>query len=352
MSPAMAIRNTDRIFSISTSILPQLALKKLDSTESQKHKVLVGEKSSNELKNEVKNLCREKNAIILAHYYQEDLIQDIAHFIGDSLELSRKAAETGADVIVFCGVHFMAETAKILSPNKKVIIPDMDAGCSLADDCPEDQFRNFINKHPDHYVISYINCSAAVKAQSDLICTSSNAVDLVNKIPKDKPIIFAPDKNLGRWVQKQTGRTMNLWPGSCSVHETFSEEELLKLQIKFPDAEVIAHPECTEVLLSYADFIGSTSKLLSYSQKSSAREFIVLTEPGIIHQMEKQSPSKHFIPVAGIDGCSCNSCPYMRLNNIHKVIQSLRTLEPEINIDDKTSKAAFKPIKRMLELSK
>ncbi len=246
----------------------------------------------------------------------------------------------------------MAETAKIISPNKKVLIPDMEAGCSLADDCPEDEFKKFINKYPDHYVISYINCTAGVKAQSDLICTSSNAVDLVKKIPKEIPIIFSPDKNLGRWVEKQSGRKMKLWPGSCVVHETFSEEAVLKLKLMHPDSEIIAHPECTEVLLQYSDFIGSTSKLLKYIQESSMKEFIVLTEPGIIYQMKLKQPHKQFFEVPGVDGCSCNACPHMRLNTIQKVIKSLETLEPEVILDKDTIDKAIKPINLMLELSK
>ncbi len=300
---------------------------------------------------QVKVLCEEEKALILAHYYQDEEIQDIAHFIGDSLELSRKAEETDAEVILFCGVHFMAETAKILNPNKKVLIPDLNAGCSLADECPENEFKKFIDQHPDHYVISYINCSAGVKANSDLICTSSNAVDLVKKIPQDIPIIFAPDKNLGRWVENQTGRKMKLWDGSCIVHETFSEEALLKLKTTHPDAEIIAHPECNEILLGYSDFIGSTSKLLYYVQTSDVKKFIVLTEPGIIYQMRIKEPNKTFLDVPGIDGCSCNSCPYMRLNTIDKVIESLTTLQPQIHLDKETRERALIPIKKMLELS-
>ncbi|WP_193742722.1 MULTISPECIES: quinolinate synthase NadA [unclassified Prochlorococcus] len=301
---------------------------------------------------QIKTLCEKKNAIILAHYYQEDLIQDIAHFIGDSLELSRKAAKTDADVIVFCGVHFMAETAKIICPDKKVLIPDLDAGCSLANECPGDAFKDFIEKHPDHYVISYINCSAAVKAQSDLICTSSNAVDLVKKIPSDIPILFAPDKNLGKWVEKQSGRKMTLWPGSCTVHETFSEEEINKLKILYPEAEVIAHPECNQELLEYADFIGSTSKLLAYVQNNHTKTYIVLTEPGIIYQMQKREPAKTFIDVPNLDGCSCNICPYMRLNTIEKVLKCLKSLTPELTLDEDIRLKALDPIMKMLELSK
>ena len=262
---------------------------------------------------EIKELCLKANAIILAHYYQAPEIQDIADFIGDSLDLSRKAANNDADIIIFCGVHFMAETAKILSPNKTVLLPDIDAGCSLADDCPAEEFQKFREENPDHYVVSYINCTAEVKAQSDLICTSSNAVSLVEKIPKDKRIIFAPDKNLGRWVQKNSGRELKLWPGSCVVHETFSEEALLKLKYKHPDSKVIAHPECSQNLLVLSDFIGSTSKLLDFVSNDYSDTYMVLTEPGIIHQMKKKEPNKNFIEVPDIDGCKCNECPYCLL---------------------------------------
>ena len=262
----------------------------------------------------INQLRQERNAVILAHYYQEPEIQDIADFIGDSLELSRKAANTDADVIVFCGVHFMAETAKILSPEKTVVLPDIDAGCSLADDCPADEFASFRERHPDHLVVTYINCTAAVKAQSDLICTSSNAVDLVRQLPEEQPVLFAPDRNLGRWVERQSGRELTLWPGRCFVHETFSEEALLKLKLDHPEAEVIAHPECQENLLDLADFIGSTSKLLVHSETSESDTFIVLTEPGILHQMKQRVPQKTLLDVPGLDGCSCNACPYMRMN--------------------------------------
>ena len=300
----------------------------------------------------INQLRKERNAIVLAHYYQDPEIQDIADFIGDSLELSRKAANTNADVIVFCGVHFMAETAKILSPEKIVLLPDAEAGCSLADDCPAEEFKAFKENHPEHFVVSYINCTAAVKAQSDLICTSSNAVDLVNQIPTDKPILFAPDRNLGRWVQRQSGRELTLWQGRCMVHEDFSEEALLKLKLKHPDAEVIAHPECMENLLELADFIGSTSKLLQHTQTSSATTFIVITEPGILHQMQKKVPSKKFLDVPGIDGCSCNTCPYMRMNTLEKLWHCLETLEPRIEMDEELRVKALEPIQRMLEMSK
>ncbi len=306
----------------------------------------------NDLVRAINQLRKERNAVVLAHYYQEPEIQDIADFIGDSLELSRKAASTDADVIVFCGVHFMAETAKILSPEKIVLLPDTEAGCSLADDCPADEFKNFRDSHPEHFVVSYINCTAAVKAQSDLICTSSNAVDLVNQLPSDQPILFAPDQNLGRWVQRQSGRELTLWPGRCVVHETFSEEALLKLKLKYPKAEVIAHPECMENLLDLADFIGSTSKLLTYAQTSSATTYIVLTEPGIIHQMEKMVPDKKFIDVPGLDGCSCNTCPYMRMNTLEKLWHCLETLEPRIEMDEEIRVKALEPIQRMLQMSK
>ena len=300
----------------------------------------------------IAQLRQQRRAVILAHYYQDDAIQDIADFIGDSLELSRKAANTDAEVIVFCGVHFMAETAKILSPQKTVVLPDLNAGCSLADACPADGFAQFKAEHPDHVVISYINCSAAIKAQSDLICTSSNAVAMVQSVPSDQPILFAPDQNLGRWVSRQAGRELTLWPGSCMVHETFSEEALLRLKAAHPDAAVIAHPECEQHLLDLADFIGSTSMLLNYSQSSEASGFIVLTEPGILHQMRKAVPNKEFHAVPGLDGCSCNACPHMRLNTLDKLEQCLETLEPAIELDESLRLQALKPIERMLELSR
>ncbi|MFO0016736.1 MAG: quinolinate synthase NadA [Synechococcaceae cyanobacterium] len=296
-------------------------------------------------------LRQERRAVILAHYYQEEAIQDIADFIGDSLELARRAAASDAEVIVFCGVHFMAETAKILNPGRTVVLPDAAAGCSLADACPAEEFAAFRARHPDHYVVSYINCSAAVKAQSDLICTSSNAVQLVKQIPADRPILFAPDRNLGRWVARQSGRELTLWPGSCIVHETFSEQALLRLKLEHPEAEVIAHPECEPQLLDLADFIGSTSKLLQRAQSSDASTFLVLTEPGILHQMQLRAPQKTFIPVPGLDGCSCNACPYMRLNTLEKVWRCLRTLEPAIELDEELRQRALVPIQRMLEWS-
>ena len=305
-----------------------------------------------ELPAAIAELRRQRKAVILAHYYQEPAIQDVADFIGDSLELSRKAAATDAEVIVFCGVHFMAETAKILSPDKTVLLPDLEAGCTLADACPADGFAAFRAAHPDHLVVSYINCSAAVKAQSDLICTSSNAVDLVQQLPADRPILFAPDQNLGRWVQRQSGRELTLWPGSCIVHETFSEQALLQLKLEHPDAEVLAHPECQQHLLDLADFIGSTSALLRRAQASEASSFIVLTEPGILHQMRKAVPAKAFFEVPGADGCSCNACPYMRLNTLEKLWQCLQTMQPEIVLEEEVRRRALAPIERMLAMSR
>ncbi len=300
---------------------------------------------------EIKERCKKANAIILAHYYQAPEIQEIADFIGDSLDLSRKAANNDADKIIFCGVHFMAETAKILSPNKTVLLPDIDAGCSLAEDCPSDKFQKFREEYPDHYVVSYINCTAGVKAQSDLICTSSNAVSLVKKIPHDKKIIFAPDQNLGRWVQKNSGRDLKLWPGSCIVHESFSEEALLKLKYQNPGSKVIAHPECSQNLLILSDFIGSTSKLLDFVSKDSSKTYIVLTEPGIIHQMKKREPNKIFIEVPDIEGCKCNECPYMKLNTLEKILDCLKNNSPSIELDPEIIRKAYVPIKRMLDMS-
>ena len=308
--------------------------------------------STSELPGAIRELARRRNAVILAHYYQDDAIQDLADFIGDSLELSRKAASTEADVIVFCGVHFMAETAKILNPGKTVVVPDLEAGCSLADTCPADAFARFRAEHPDHLVVSYINCSAAVKAQSDLICTSSNAVDLINQLPADQPILFAPDENLGRWVQARSGRELTLWPGSCQVHVAFSEQALLRLKLEHPEAEVLAHPECQQHLLDLADFIGSTSALLRRAESSEAGSFIVLTEPGILHQMRQKAPGKRFFEVPGADGCSCNACPYMRLNTLEKLWHCLETLQPAIELDEQLRLRALAPIERMLAMSR
>ena len=289
--------------------------------------------------------------MVLAHYYQDPDIQDIADYIGDSLGLSQKAAATDADVIVFAGVHFMAETAKILNPHKLVLLPDLEAGCSLADSCPPEKFAAFKAAHPGHMVVSYINCSAEIKAMSDLICTSSNAVKLVSQIPDDQPIIFAPDRNLGRYVMQQTGRNLVLWEGSCIVHETFSERKIVQLKIEHPEAEVIAHPECEQAVLRHASYIGSTTALLKYCQQSSSHSFIVATEPGIIHQMQKEAPHKQFIPAPPTNSCNCNECPYMRLNTLEKLYLAMKHKSPEITMPEDIRVAALKPIQRMLELS-
>lgn len=299
----------------------------------------------------IETLKKELNAVILAHYYQEPDIQDIADFIGDSLQLAKAAANTNADVIVFAGVHFMAETAKILNPDKLVLLPDLDAGCSLADSCPPDEFAAFKAAHPDHLVVSYINCSAEIKAMSDIICTSSNAVRIIQQIPEEQPIIFAPDRNLGRYVMQQTGRKMLLWQGSCIVHETFSEKKIVQLKITHPEAEVIAHPECEEPVLFHANYIGSTAALLKYCQHSSAQEFIVATEPGIIHQMQKSTPDKFFIPAPPANNCNCNECPFMRLNTLEKLYLAMSNRTPAINMAQNTRLAALRPIQRMLEMS-
>ncbi len=300
---------------------------------------------------EINRLKRELNAVVLAHYYQEPDIQDIADYMGDSLGLARQAAQTKADVIVFCGVHFMAETAKILNPTKQVLLPDLDAGCSLASGCPEDKFAAFCQAHPDHLVISYINCTAGVKALSDIICTSSNAVAIVNQLPPEQPIIFGPDQNLGRYVSQQTGRKLLLWPGACIVHEIFSEKKLVQLKHQYPEAEIIAHPECEEPVLRHADYIASTTGLLTYSQKSPSTTFIVVTESGIIHQMAKASPHKTFIPAPPDNQCACNECPYMRLNTLEKVYLAMKNRTPEITMAESIRLRALKPIERMLAMS-
>ncbi|MBK6528020.1 MAG: quinolinate synthase NadA [Deltaproteobacteria bacterium] len=306
---------------------------------------------ADDLAEDIKRLKREKNAVLLAHYYVDGEVQDVADFVGDSLQLSQAAAKTTADVIVFAGVHFMAETAKILNPTRRVVLPDMDAGCSLSDGCPADRFAAFTARHPDHYVISYINCSSGVKALSDCICTSSNAEKIVRSVPEGRPIIFAPDRNLGAYVAKQTGREMLLWRGSCIVHETFSEKKLIALKVRHPEAKVLAHPECEPQLLAMADFIGSTSALLNYSKQSPAREFIVLTESGILHQMRKSSPDKEFIPAPPDANCACNDCPFMKKNTLEAVHRALVTLGPEITIPEDLRLKALRPIERMLELS-
>lgn len=300
---------------------------------------------------EIAHLKKEKNAIILAHYYQDADIQDIADYIGDSLGLAQQAEKSTADIILFAGVHFMAETAKILNPQTKVLIPDLKAGCSLADSCPPDAFAAFKAAHPDHVVLTYVNCTADIKALSDVIVTSTNAVQIVESFPKDQKIIFAPDKNLGAYINKVTGRNMVLWNGSCMVHEIFSLEKLIKLKAQHPQAVVLAHPECEAAILDHADFIGSTTALLNQSKKSEAKEFIVLTETGIIHQMQKASPGKTFIPAPPNNSCACNDCPYMKLNTLEKIYNTLKYEQPELLMDADMIEKAKKPITRMLELS-
>jgi len=302
--------------------------------------------------NKIQELKKEKNAVILAHYYQVPEIQDIADYIGDSLQLSQKAAETHADIIVFAGVHFMAETAKILSPSKKVLLPDLEAGCSLAASAPEKEFSDFVKQHPDHKVITYINCTAAVKTWSDVIVTSSNAVKIVESFPKDQKLIFAPDKNLGAYINGLTGRNMLLWDGACEVHETIKTESILNLKLQHPDAKLIAHPECKQPVLILADFIGSTSAMLEFTAKDNCKKFIVATETGIVHQMQKLSPDKEFIVVPSDETCSCNDCPYMKLNTLEKLYLCMLHEKPEIILSDEVIEKARRPIVRMLELSK
>jgi quinolinate synthase len=304
-----------------------------------------------DLFDEIDRLKKEKNAIVLAHYYQDPDIQDVADFIGDSLGLAQQAEKTTADIIVFAGVHFMAETAKILNPSKKVLLPDLKAGCSLSDSAPPELFRIFKEKYPDHLVITYINCSAGIKALSDIICTSSNAEKIIESLPKEQKIIFAPDKNLGAYLNKKTGRDMVLWNGSCMVHEIFSLEKIIKLKILHPEAKVIAHPECEAPVLAIADYIGSTTGLLKYSKKSEAKEFIVVTETGILHQMQLLNPEKTFIPAPPDNSCACNDCPHMKLNTLEKLYLCMEYETPEITMNDKLRIAAKKPIERMLEIS-
>ena len=300
----------------------------------------------------IERLKKEKNAVLLAHYYQEPDIQDVADYIGDSLGLAQQAEKTNADMIVFAGVHFMAETAKILNPGKKVVIPDLKAGCSLSDSCPPALFKKFKAQHPDHKVVSYINCSAGIKALSDVICTSSNAKFIVESFPKDQPLIFAPDKNLGAYINKITGRNMVLWNGACMVHEIFSLEKITKLKVRHPEAKLIAHPECEEPILRIADYIGSTTGLLKYTQTDSAQEYIVATETGILHQMMKASPEKTFIPAPPNNSCACNDCPHMKLNTLEKLYLCMEYETPEIIMEEELRLAAKKPIDRMLEISK
>jgi quinolinate synthase len=304
-----------------------------------------------DLEQEIARLKREMNAVILAHYYQDSEIQDVADFVGDSLQLSQQAADTSADVIVFAGVLFMAETAKILNPSKLVLLPDLKAGCSLADGCPPDLFRAFLERYPGHTVVSYINCSAEVKALSDIICTSSNAEKIIRQIPPERPIIFGPDQHLGRYVMKKTGREMVLWPGSCIVHEMFSEKSLVQLQERHPQALVLAHPECSDAVLRHADYIGSTTGILTYATHSPAREFIVATESGILHQMQKACPDKLFISAPGEGGCACSECPHMKLNTMEKLYLCMRDRNPEITLDEDLRQRALRPIQRMLEMS-
>ncbi|MBN8832816.1 MAG: quinolinate synthase [Niastella sp. SCN 39-18] len=300
---------------------------------------------------EIEKIKKEKNAIILAHYYQEPDIQDVADYIGDSLGLAQKAQSTDADMIVFAGVHFMAETAKILNPHKKVVLPDLNAGCSLSDSAPPELFKKFKDKHPDHIVITYINCSAGMKALSDIICTSSNAQKIIESLPETQKIIFAPDRNLGAYINKKTGRNMLLWNGACMVHEIFSLEKITKLKIRHPQAKVIAHPECEEAVLAVADFIGSTTGLLKFAQSDPATSFIVATEAGILHQMQKNCPDKTFIPAPPDNSCACNDCPYMKLNTLEKLYLCMKYEKPEILMEESLRIAAKKPIDKMLEIS-
>lgn len=304
-----------------------------------------------DLFHEIEILKKEKNAIVLAHYYQEPDIQDVADYIGDSLGLAQQAEKTQADMIVFAGVHFMAETAKILNPSKKVVLPDLKAGCSLADSAPPALFKIFRDAHPDHIVISYINCSAGIKALSDIICTSSNAVHIVNSLPPEQKIIFAPDKNLGAYLNKKTGRDMLLWNGACMVHEIFSLEKITRLKVRHPKAKMIAHPECEEAVLRIADFVGSTTGLLKFTEQDPSQEFIVATETGILHQMQKSNPGKTFIPAPPNNSCACNDCPHMKLNTLEKLYLCMKYELPEILMDEEIRIRAKKPIDRMLEIS-
>lgn len=301
---------------------------------------------------EIEHLKKEKNAIILAHYYQEPDIQDVADYIGDSLGLAQQAEQTNADLIVFAGVHFMAETAKILNPSKKVLLPDLNAGCSLADSAPAGLFRAFKEKHPDHLVVSYINCTAEIKALSDIICTSGNAVKIIESIPKEQPILFAPDKNLGAYLNKISGRNMLLWNGACMVHEIFSLEKITKLKIRHSEAKLIAHPECEDAILRIADYIGSTTQLLKYTKSDNASSYIVATETGILHQMQQDNPQKTFIPAPPTNNCACNDCPHMKLNTLEKLYLCMKYETPEITMDETLRLAAKKPMDRMLAISR
>lgn len=304
-----------------------------------------------DLEKEILALKKEKNAVILAHYYQESEIQDLADFVGDSLGLSQEAARTKADMIVFAGVHFMAETAKILSPHKKVVLPDLKAGCSLADSCPASLFSKFKEKHPNHVVVSYINCSAELKTLTDICCTSTNAVQIIESVPKDKEIIFAPDRNLGKYLIKKTGRDLILWDGACMVHEIFSKEKITKLKLQYPNAKLIAHPECEPHILEGAEYIGSTSGLLKFTKNDSATEFIVATEAGILYQMQKASPDKTFIPAPPDNHCACNECPHMKRNTLEKLYLCMKYELPEILLPDWVIDKGRASIDRMLEVS-
>ena len=301
---------------------------------------------------EIARLKQEKNAVLLAHYYQDADIQDVADYIGDSLGLAQYAAKTNADIIVFAGVHFMAETAKILNPSRKVLLPDLNAGCSLADSAPAPLFKAFREKHPDHIVISYINCSAEIKALSDIICTSSNAMKIIESVPKEQPIIFAPDKNLGAYLNKKTGRNMLLWNGACMVHEIFSLEKITKLKLRHPAAKVLAHPECEEAVLRVADYIGSTTQILRYAVQDEGQEYIVATETGILHQMQKDAPRKTFIPAPPDNSCACNDCPHMKLNSLEKVYLCMEYETPELTMPEHLRMAALQPIQKMLDISR
>ncbi|MDO5969324.1 quinolinate synthase NadA [Flavivirga aquimarina] len=307
-----------------------------------------------DLVKEIKRLKKEKNAVILAHYYQVAEIQDIADYVGDSLGLSQKAAETDADVIVFAGVHFMAETAKILNPSKTVVLPDLNAGCSLADSCPPDSFEAFTKQHPDHIVITYVNCSAEIKALSDIVCTSSNALKIVESVPKDTPIIFAPDKNLGKYVIKETGRDMLLWDGSCIVHEAFSMDKLIELHKKYPEYKIIAHPESEEHILDTATYVGSTSGMINYVKEHQDQKFIVATEAGILHKMQQEMPNTELVPAPAVEDntCACSECHFMKMNTMQKLYDCLLNESPQIEVPEPIRKKALLPIERMLELSK
>lgn len=310
--------------------------------------------SREKLMKELSRLKVEKNAVILAHYYQEDAIQEIADYVGDSLGLAVQASKTDAEIIVFAGVHFMAETAKLLNPERKVLVPDMDAGCSLADSCPPHKFKKFIDAHPDHKVVTYINCSAEIKAMSDLICTSSNAADIINSFPKDQKLIFAPDKNLGKYLQKVTGRDLVLWDGVCIVHEAFSFDKLVKLKLENPDAHLVAHPESEPHVLDVADFVGSTAKMINYIENSDAEKFIVGTEVGLLHELKKRAPQKELIPlpIKEDNTCACSECAFMKMNTLEKVYRCLRDEAPEIQVDSSIFNQAKEPIMKMIEFSK